>query len=140
MGGPMGGHMGGGMPGSGRGGRNFTNDLYADYNGPDGTAANGGMDPAVAGGEPAAFAPPAEPSAQIHVRNVSVHYPDASLSCYADTEFVDSYHGRLPTRTLSSSLRPLVQFSLPRYCLKANDRKDLVLSSSRKSARLRKRV
>ncbi len=63
-----GGGMGMGMGGAGRGGRNFSNDLYADYNGPDGSAANGGM--AVDGVGSGLPAEPAEPNQQIMVRNV----------------------------------------------------------------------
>ncbi|WVO15019.1 hypothetical protein L204_102662 [Cryptococcus depauperatus] len=76
MGGGMGhmnNNMGGGMAmtgasgpgGSSHGGRNFSNDLYADYNGPDGgdmqveEAAPSGMEPI-----------PAEPNQQILVRNL----------------------------------------------------------------------
>jgi len=83
MGGPMGGHMGGGMMGhmgggmgAGRGGRNFTNDLYADYSGPEAAAADGmGMEgvegaPMTSGLQ----AEPAEPSQQILVRNVSISH------------------------------------------------------------------
>lgn len=66
---PRGGFMNGGgmMAGGGRGGRTFTNDLYADYNGPEaGVGGHGaGMDAIL----PAAT--PAEPSTQIMVRNVS---------------------------------------------------------------------
>ena len=59
----------GGMGGAGRGGRNFSNDLYADYNGPEGGASNGGamqVDPVRSG--PAADQ--ADPNQQILVRNV----------------------------------------------------------------------
>lgn len=66
----MGGHMGGGMPGGGRGGRNFTNDLYADYNGPD--ASGGGMEGMEGNMGSGLTAEPAEPSQQILVRNVSL--------------------------------------------------------------------
>jgi hypothetical protein len=69
----MGNHMGG-MGGGMRGGRNFTNDLYADYNGPDGSVVANGM------GGPAIPAANVEPSVQIIVRNVSTG--DVSLSAY----------------------------------------------------------
>lgn len=62
-----GGGSGMGMGGGGRGGRNFSNDLYADYNGPDGSASNGmAVDPVGSGLQPE----PAEPNQQILVRNV----------------------------------------------------------------------
>ena len=69
-GGGMGMGMGMGMGGAGRGGRNFSNDLYADYNGPEGSAANGGM--AVDGVGSGLQSEPAEPNQQILVRNVSL--------------------------------------------------------------------
>jgi len=55
-----------GPPPPGRGGRYFTNDLYADYNGPEGvvgapTGPSASLAPAVA----------LEPSKQIMIRNVS---------------------------------------------------------------------
>lgn len=85
QGGPAGGfgnHMGGMMGGGGRGGRNFTQDLYADYNGPDASGGVGavggdgyGADGMAMGGgvvgAPAAVVS-AEPSTQIMVRNVSI--------------------------------------------------------------------
>lgn len=69
----MGNHMGGMGGGAMRGGRNFTNDLYADYNGPDGSAvANGmGMGMGMGMGVPAMPAANVEPSVQVMVRNVS---------------------------------------------------------------------
>ena len=67
-GGGMGLGRGGGPPQGG--GRNFTNDLYADYSGPDSQANGGGMpvDGAGSGLKPE----PAEPNQQILVRNVSL--------------------------------------------------------------------
>lgn len=68
--GGFGGGMGGGMM---AGGRTFTNDLYADYSGPEAEGAPkdeemaGAIDPMGSGLMPE----PAEPSAQILVRNVS---------------------------------------------------------------------
>lgn len=62
------GGMGGGDMG---GGRAFTNDLYADYNGPE-AGAGAGMDAMPA-------ATPAEPSTQILVRNVSPRLDTASF-------------------------------------------------------------
>ncbi|KAK8849790.1 hypothetical protein IAR55_005126 [Kwoniella newhampshirensis] len=50
-----------------QGGRNFTNDLYADYNGPDGSAEAMAVDGGVSSGlQPE----PAEPNQQILVRNL----------------------------------------------------------------------
>ncbi len=71
FGGPMNGHMGGMM--GDQGGRNFTNDLYADYNGPDGSGNGAMMDMSMMGGmmPVAPILNQAEPSAQIKVRNVS---------------------------------------------------------------------
>ena len=83
----MGGGGFGGGPGAGAGvaaaaaaaggrpGRTFTNDLYADYNGPEGgavptTAVPGSIVP---GAMP--LAPNLEPSKQIMVRNVSLRCP-----------------------------------------------------------------
>jgi hypothetical protein len=64
-GGFAGGFVGGfGGPAMGRGGRNFTNDLYADYNGPEGATESG--TPAVGALPFAAL----EPSKQIMIRNV----------------------------------------------------------------------
>jgi hypothetical protein len=90
-GGFRGGFGGGGM-GLGRGGmhaqaagaaggRNFSNDLYADYNGPEG---QGGMqvDSAGSGLQPE----PAEPNQQIMVRNVSA----AQVSGLASWSFADA--------------------------------------------------
>ena len=63
MGGGFGMGMGRGGGGMGAGGgRNFSNDIYADYSGPDGSAANGNG---------VARAEPADPNQQIIVRNVS---------------------------------------------------------------------
>lgn len=77
MGGGMGmGHMGmnavaGGVGAGGAaaaaGGRNFSNDLYADYNGPEGGEGMAVDQVAPSGLEPI----PAEPNQQILVRNVS---------------------------------------------------------------------
>jgi hypothetical protein len=63
------------------GGRNFSNDLYADYNGPEG---QGGMqvDSAGSGLQPE----PAEPNQQIMVRNVSA----AQVSGLASWSFADA--------------------------------------------------
>lgn len=78
MGGGMGmGHMGmnavaGGVGAGGAaaaGGRNFSNDLYADYNGPEGGEGMAVDQVAPSGLEPI----PAEPNQQILVRNVSTH-------------------------------------------------------------------
>lgn len=76
-GGFRGGFQGGGM--GAQGGRAFTNDLYADYNGPNG-ANGGGME--VDGAGAVAPAVPAEPNQQILVRNVSGFYSDRSCTPY----------------------------------------------------------
>lgn len=66
-------HAGPGGPGGpGMTGRNFSNDIYADYNGPEGGAQNGAA-PAGGAAETAGLrAEPAEPNQQILVRNVSL--------------------------------------------------------------------
>lgn len=74
FGGGFGGHHGGFGGGHGgpaaAGGRNFSNDLYADYNGPEGGAQNGEQPAAAA--TAGLRAEPAEPNQQILVRNVSL--------------------------------------------------------------------
>lgn len=81
FGGPMGGMMGGG--------RQFTNDIYADY--PGAEAEGGAKDEEMAGGaiDPMGsglMPEPAEPSAQILVRNVSG--PQRARSPYASVAVV----------------------------------------------------
>lgn len=127
----MGNHMGG-MGGGMRGGRNFTNDLYADYNGPDGSVVANGM------GGPVVPAANVEPSVQIIVRNVSTR--SWSVPANTDVRPCDSCLGRPPTKILSSCLKPLAKSYSPKSCSKARGPRAAVSFSSRKSPRQRKLV
>lgn len=82
MGGGMGmGHMGmnpvAGGAGAAAGGRKFSNDLYADYNGPEGGEAMAVDQVTPSGLEPI----PAEPNQQILVRNVSARLILIAFTC-----------------------------------------------------------
>lgn len=62
-----------GVAAPGQGGRSFTNDLYADYNGPEGGA---GIPTGPASSVP--LGAPVEPSKQIMIRNVCCPHLPAS--------------------------------------------------------------
>jgi hypothetical protein len=127
----MGNHMGGMGGGAMRGGRNFTNDLYADYNGPEGSvAANGmamGMGMGMGMGAPTMPAAHVEPSVQVMVRNVSHSSNTANA-----THCSNSCHGRPQTRISSSCSRRLVKSFLLRSCSRERGPRAAELFSSRR--------
>lgn len=96
FGGPMMGNHMGGMGGAAmRGGRNFTNDLYADYSGPDGSAVASGMGMGMGMGMAAPAMPAAnvEPSVQVMVRNVRASHHAVDRNSHFTAAVVDYKRG-----------------------------------------------
>jgi hypothetical protein len=150
LGGPrgMGGRgLRGGLRGSFRGGyasqgpsRDFSSqDIYADYPGPDQSGGHGGhgglrMDSfgGSYGGGYGYIEP--DPSQQIMVRNVSC--PPAVLSVSTPNVYL-SCHGRLPMRIWWSCSRPQDRLNLRRFCSTGRDPRDVASYSLPKYRRQR---
>lgn len=115
--------------GAAAGGRNFSNDLYADYNGPE-----GGEGMAVDQVTPSGLEPiPAEPNQQILVRNVSTCLILIAFTCLS---LFYSSPGQHPMKISLNYLRPSAPLPLPRSStLVAKVRAKVLFNSRRQRMR-----